>query len=68
MECDIVLPTHSSMEKGEAAFLRCRAHVVRVEETNLPGYFGVGCTIEDYQLVYGSAEQTPPAIQNDPES
>jgi hypothetical protein len=68
IECDIAVPTHSSFGVGAAAYLRCRAQVVRVEQTETSGHFGVACTIEDYRLVYGSAEQTRLASRSDAES
>jgi hypothetical protein len=61
IECDIVLPTYTSLESSSTVFLRCRAHVVRVEETALPNHFGIGCTIEDYRLVRVRADEPTPA-------
>jgi len=64
IECDILVPTHNSLAAGTAVYLRCRATVVRVEQTGTPGHFGVACAIEDYTLLYGSVEQTAPAIRS----
>ena len=54
IECDIVIPTHTSQDPGGVAYLRCRAQAVRVEKFEAAAEFGIACRIEDYSLVRGS--------------
>jgi len=56
IKCDIVLPTHNSVDTGEVVYLRCRAQVVRVEKSGdeTDAEFGVACRIEDYCVVHGN--------------
>ncbi len=56
IECDIALPAHNALDKGDVVCLRCRAVIVRVERTAGGTQFGVACRIEDYHLVHGSIE------------
>jgi len=54
IECDIVVPTHSTRDSTDTAYLRCRAMVVRVEQTESETEFGVACRIEEYSIVHGA--------------
>ncbi len=53
IECDIVMPTHDMRDTADVAHLHCRARVVRIEQTEEEGEFGVACRIEDYAIVHG---------------
>ena len=56
IECDIVMPTHSTLDSTDTACLRCRALVVRVEQTGNEAEFGVACRIEEYSIVHGTGD------------
>jgi c-di-GMP-binding flagellar brake protein YcgR len=53
VECDIVIPTHDMFNAADVAYMRCRALVVRVEQTEDEAPFGVACRIEAYSIVHG---------------
>jgi hypothetical protein len=53
-ECDILVPTHASLDPDDVVCLRCRAQAVRVEIIRESAEFGLACRIQDYFLIHGS--------------
>lgn len=51
IECDIVVPTHSTGDPNDVIYLSCRARAVRVEEIAGGQEFGVACRIEEYRVI-----------------
>jgi hypothetical protein len=56
VKCDIVVPTHSSLDPDDVVYLRCTAVVVRVENLGDGARFGLACRIEDYCVVQSGRE------------
>ena len=54
IECDIVVPTHSSQYPDDVVYLRCRAQAVRVEKIGAGSEFGLACRIEEYRIIHVS--------------
>ena len=59
IECDLVVPTHTSRSCDDVLFLRCQARVVRVERVDAGEEYGLACRIEDYYLIHGTPRETP---------
>ena len=59
LECDLVVPTHSSRNHDDVLFLRCQTQVVRVEKLEAGEAYGFACRIEDYRLIHAAARQIP---------
>jgi hypothetical protein len=53
--CDILIPTHASLDPDEVVYLRCHAQAVRVESLGDGTGFGLACQIEDYCLLPSGA-------------
>ena len=53
-ECDILVPTHASLDPDDVVCLRCRAQAARVEVIRDGEEFGLACRIQDYFLIHGS--------------
>ena len=51
IDCDIVVPTHSTRDSSDAVYLSCRARAIRVEEVAGGQEFGVACRIEEYRVI-----------------
>jgi len=54
VRCDIVVPTHSSQNPDDVVYLRCSAHVVRVEQIGAGPEYGLACRIENYYVIHGA--------------
>lgn len=60
INCDIVVPTHSSQDPDHVVYLRCSAQAVRVEKIGAGEEFGLACRIEDYSVVHGTYKGARP--------
>ncbi len=54
LNCHIKMPPHQRSGQEPPRVLDCRIRVVRIEPRSSEGYFGVGCRMEEYRLVYAS--------------
>ena len=52
VECDIVVPTHSSQDPEDVVYLRCSAQAVRVEKIRAGAEFGLACRLDDYCVIH----------------
>jgi hypothetical protein len=53
VECDIVVPTHSSLDPEDVVYLRCSAQAVRVEKIRAGAEFGLACRLDYYSVIHG---------------
>ena len=53
INCDIVVPTHSSGDPDDVVYLRCSAQAVRVEKVLSGAEFGLACRVDDYCVIHG---------------
>ena len=51
IQCDIVVPTHSSQDPGDVVYLRCSAQAVRVEKVRTGAEFGLACRVDNYCIL-----------------
>ncbi len=58
LECVIVIPAGSFGSSESPVRLRCRVKVTRVESKEAQSGFGLGCHIEDYDLLTNSRHRS----------
>jgi|SRR5208283_983574 len=50
VDCTLHVPARRPQAPGGMLAVRCRVHVVRVEEPDSQGRYGIGCHIDDYRF------------------
>jgi hypothetical protein len=55
LECAFSVPAHHP-NTTEQMLLECKVRIVRVEEPDENGLYGIGCRIEDYRLLQAATQ------------
>jgi len=50
VDCTLRVPAHRPRASGEMLLVKCRVRIVRIDDADSRGLYGIGCRIEDFRF------------------